>query len=83
MSSSVILISEEKVQASEEKGIGIPTVPMEDDRIPCVECGKMLPKNAMKRHMMKHEVDNLGNSLCNIYSVCNDFLLSFRISVWK
>ena len=35
-----------------------------DDRIPCEECGKRLPKNAMKRHMMKHEVDNLG--LCNV-----------------
>merc|ERR1712002_20103 len=26
-----------------------------DERIPCQQCGKMLPKNAMKRHLMKHE----------------------------
>merc|ERR1711915_147546 len=26
-----------------------------DERIPCTQCGKMLPKNAMKRHLMKHE----------------------------
>ena len=26
-----------------------------DERIPCSQCGKMLPKNAMKRHLMKHE----------------------------
>ena len=46
-----------------EEEVGIPAVPVEDDRIPCAECGKMLPKNAMKRHMMKHEVDNLGMKL--------------------
>ena len=26
-----------------------------DERIPCSQCEKMLPKNAMKRHLMKHE----------------------------
>ena len=31
-----------------------------DDRIPCKECGKRLPKCAMKRHLMKHEADNFS-----------------------